>query len=151
MSIRTQLIFDPFSMFNGVLSPSIKFLNLQSCNLYEMPILKCFPNLEYLNINNNFLSNLKFLQNCEQLREIYISNNKIKHLINLSKKENLQILDLSFNQIENFETIAMLCMNQNLKSLNLKANPISIRKNYKENIFSLLFSLKTLDENVKKN
>ncbi len=114
-----------------------------------MPLLTGLPNLEYLNMSRNFLSNLKFLQNNEKLSEIILSHNKIKSLINLSKNDKLKFLDLSYNQIENFETIALLCMNQNLTNLNLKTNPISLRKNYKENIFSLLFSLQALDEHVK--
>lgn len=130
---------------------NLKYLFINNNNLSEINDLHFnFPNLEYIELNNNCINNVRFLQKCEKLKEIYLKQNKIKNLINISKLQSIKIIDLSHNEIQNFENIALLSFNPSLEKLNLLQNPISIKKKFRENVFSLLPSLKFLNENVKK-
>lgn len=133
---------------------NIKVLNISSNNLNLEIINEKFdlPELEFINLERNKLKNVFFLEKCKSLKEILLGFNQIKTTsTNFIQLKAITFLDFSNNLIENFDSLALLSFNSNLKFLNLKGNPIEKKQDFKTSFKKLFPFIKmdNLDSKVK--
>ena len=123
-------------------SKEINYLNLDSCELTEVPEeLFKFSDLSALSLDNNYLTSIQdSIINLRNLKSLYLANNRIKTLpSNIGSLTSLESIFLSYNQIEslplsfgNLKNLRSLYLNNN----NLKSIP-DIFKTLRLSIFSL--------------
>jgi len=105
-----------------------------------------FVALESLSLINVGLTSLKGFPKLPNLKKLELSDNRISgglHLLNTSPK--LTHLNLSGNKIKDLDTLQPLKEFQNLKNLDLFNNEVTNMDNYREKVFSLIPSLRYLD------
>lgn len=107
--------------------------------------LKQFPNLQFLYIPNNKLTILDNLENNFRLTFIDARNNQISD-IDIPKQEYIRELYLSGNLLHDFDRIlAKMAHMKDLETLDLRGNPLTLEKGYRQSVISQFQFLKTLD------
>jgi len=107
--------------------------------------LKHYPNLQHLYIPHNKLKNLNNLDYNIRLTFIDARCNEITEF-DLSKQEFLVDLYLAFNKLQDLEhTISKLVHIRNLSVLDLRGNPLTLEKGYRNTVIHAFPSLKVLD------
>lgn len=107
--------------------------------------LKQFPNLQFLYIPNNKLTILDNLENNFRLTFIDARNNQISD-IDIPKQEYIRELYLSGNLLHDFDRIlAKMTHMKDLETLDLRGNPLTLEKGYRQSVISQFQFLKTLD------
>lgn len=104
-----------------------------------------FPNLQYLYIPFNNLTRLDHLERNFRLKFIDARYNQITDF-DLSHQTFLEELYLSGNKIQNLEVVMKkLSHIRNLRVLDLRGNPLTLEKNYKQLAVSTFPDLQNLD------
>ncbi|ORZ06911.1 hypothetical protein BCR42DRAFT_383634 [Absidia repens] len=116
-------------------------------NIQEVSDLSCLSNLVKLSASYNKLKEIPdFSGQKDSLKETRLNDNDIDTIPNtLRKCQALEIIDLGNNKIENWSDIASLGSLLKLHNLNLRGNPITNKKDYKDKILNLIPSLRVLD------
>ncbi|KAI8343880.1 hypothetical protein BC941DRAFT_497280 [Chlamydoabsidia padenii] len=148
---------------------NLKALILNNNQLSKVPGLDVLTNLNTLVISHNSVTKIPNLMALPKLVKVSASHNKLKEVPNLSgqsaslkelrlndnkivtipntlrKCQALAIIDLGNNRISKWSDIASLGSLLNLHNLNLRGNPITKNKDYKDKILALVPSLRVLD------
>ncbi|KAL0271840.1 UNVERIFIED_CONTAM: hypothetical protein PYX00_008806 [Menopon gallinae] len=125
----------------------IKELNLDNCRSTSIVGLTDeFVNLESLSLINVGLTSLKGFPKLPNLKRLELSDNRISNGLNLlHTSPKLTNLNLSGNKIKDLEALEPLKELKNLRNLDLFNNDTTNIQNYREQVFSLIPSLKYLD------
>ena len=160
---------------------NLKLLYLQGNQIAKIEGLESNSNLQRLNLSRNLISRLEGLQACGRLEELDLGYQTVdvpflleeQSIITISRPlrklklnscnlleiahlqfcDSVDELDLSDNQIEFSEDVfrAFTCM-EFLTNLNMKNNPITRRKKYRDEIISMNGNIQELDgKNVTTN
>ena len=100
----------------------ITSLNLHSCQLTNINILKDLVNLQLLNLSHNELSDITALQNLTNLRYLKLIDCQLNNITALNNLMRLEALSLQENNIKNITDLGLLT---NITQLNLSINQLS--------------------------
>lgn len=104
----------------------VKRLNVWSCDLSDVKIIRKLPNLEVCSVSSNFLESLEDFKECLNLKELFARNNNISELHEICYLKNLT----------------------NLRVLWIDRNPVSQLEGYRETVLRALPNLEKLDNTV---
>jgi len=125
----------------------IKELNLDNCKSTNIVgLTEEFSNLESLSLINVGLTSLKGFPKLPNLKKLELSDNRISNGLNLLQgSTKLTHLNLSGNKLKDFETIDPLKEFKYLKNLDLFNCDVTQIESYRQKVFGLIPSLKSLD------
>ncbi|EFC48736.1 predicted protein [Naegleria gruberi] len=124
---------------------SVAKLDLNSIGISKIKNLGRCIRLEYLDLSHNDIETMEGLENITKLKRLNLSNNKIKKLECISSLKHLQHLNLEKNNIENLTDIQELQYVPNLKSINLKGNPVCEKEGFDETLKQLCKKLQFIN------
>lgn len=105
---------------------NVKRLNVWSCDLSDIKIIRKLPNLEVCSVSSNFIESLEDFKDCVNLKELFARNNNISELHEICHLKNLV----------------------NLRVLWIDKNPVSQLEGYRETVLRALPHLEKLDNLV---
>lgn len=105
---------------------NVKRLNVWSCDLSDIKIIRKLPNLEVCSVSSNFIESLEDFKDCVSLKELFARNNNISELHEICHLKNLV----------------------NLRVLWIDKNPVSQLEGYRETVLRALPHLEKLDNLV---
>ena len=125
----------------------LEVLDLHSNRIKKVEGLKNLKSLKILNLADNLIEKMEGMEDLESLEELNLKMNKIENCTNFGFLKKLQKLFLCENKIKDPDGLQYI---NTLLEIALDGNEIcSIMKNYVENMFELIPSLKILDHKEK--
>lgn len=131
-----------FSLFRSPNFKNLRILNIAANKISSISLNFELPNLEFLNVSCNCIRSFTFISNCRKLQEIFAGTNCFKSLKGLISLKELSLLDLSYNRVENFDDLGILSFNPKLSRLDLKGNPIELKREIKGSLKKLFPGIK---------
>ncbi|KAG0171651.1 hypothetical protein DFQ28_000645 [Apophysomyces sp. BC1034] len=112
----------------------------------SFPAIPKLVNLTKLSVAHNKLEEVPDLTSNMSLKEVRLNDNNIRKIPDAVRHcSALEILDFGNNLLKEWSHVAALGSLLKLNNLNLKGNPVTEKKNYKEKILELVPSLRILD------
>lgn len=110
--------------------------------------LESFVNLESLSLSAVGLTSLEGLPCSTSLRCLVVSDNKLSGGLDVlvSCCPNLRKLDLTNNRMATVDALRPLSALSALLSLEVEANPLALKPDYRQEIFKIIPSLTSLDQ-----
>jgi len=147
--------------------PMLMYLNLDSNQLEQLPVLEKCPRLKRIEARANKITSLTGIGVLEELEEAHFPGNAITDLV-LGPMQQLMILDLSENQISSLQAfdnnvsnleqlnlsnnkvesvgeLAHLSELKRLRSLQLASNPVAEVEKFRNHVHAILPDLDVLD------
>lgn len=123
-SLRINRLPSSFPLSCFMQSENLSKLEIQFCNLLEVPDLSCFTNLKEIYLRSNLISTLPSnITTLVSLEKLNCSQNRIKHTeIDLTSLTRLCCIDLSHNSISALE---FSYLPTSLTRLDLSWNPLA--------------------------
>ena len=105
--------------------PTLRRLDASRNRLRSITGLAKCEALEVLNLRRNRLTAIANLDRCFRLRHLFLGRNSIRRVQNIEHAIHLETLDLSSNLLSVTASLRPLSMNQALRTLVLRGNPLA--------------------------
>jgi hypothetical protein len=149
-SHRWALVTTCVSRGGYLLEPLSVLRYLQSCSVCApfLQGLESYVNLESLSVSAVGLTSLEGLPSSASLLRLRASDNKLSGGLDVlvSCCPNLRKLDLTNNRMATVDALRPLSALSGLHSLEVEANPLALKPDYRQEIFKIIPSLTSLDQ-----